>query len=233
MILERLPLMKRYQPYLGARMTVQKDALQDICRNFEWLVDLGMNHFIIGPATGIGWTEEELQVYEDQMKRVVDAYRRLKDQGAQINLDLLRQLDQLNDKPGIWGCQAGRHSITVAANGDIYACSKMLGLNELGGVYRLGDLDHGITEVNARAELIGMWPKRNTICMECDMRDACAGGCFATNYAATGSVFEPCESDCNVLRHNFRVRQYAADLLGAGAEDQQEGASDEEEPCVV
>ena len=233
MILDRLPLMRQYQPYLGARMTVQKDLVQDICRNFEWLVDLGMNHFIIGPATGIDWSDEELQVYEEQMKCVVDAYKRRKDQGAQIKMDLLRQLEQLYDKPGIWGRQAGRHSITVAANGDIYACSKMLGLNELGGVYRLGDLDHGITEVDARAELIGMWPKRTTKCMECDMRDACSGGCFATNYAATGSIFEPCESDCRVLRHNFRVRQYAVGVLGVGAGDQEQESPDEEEPCVV
>ena len=233
MILERLPLMKKYQPYLGARMTVQKDAVRDICSNFEWLVDLGMNHFIIGPATGIDWSDEELQVYEDQMRCVVDTYKRRKEEGAQINLDVLRQLDQLYDKPGVWGCQAGRHSITVAADGDIYACSKMLGLNDLGGVYRLGDLDHGITDVDARAELIGMWQKRTTKCMECDMRDACSGGCFATNYGATGSIYEPCESDCRILRHNFAVRQYAAELLAADGGDQAQETPDGEEPCVV
>jgi len=110
--------------------------------------------------------------------------------------------------------------ITIAANGDIYPCSKMLGLNDLGGIYRLGDLEQGITEVDARSQLIAMWGKKETKCITCDMADSCAGGCFADNYQATGSIFQPWETECCIVRRNLAVRRYAAQLLGVTARDE-------------
>lgn len=214
MIMDRLPLMKRYQPWMGARMTVTPDAVGEIAANVRFLVEHGFNYFIIGPASGIDWLEDDLEVYEAQMRQVVDEHREALAKGTNLRIDLLRELENLRDKVGVWGCQAGRHSITVACNGDIHACSKMLGLNDLDGIYKLGDLARGITETGARAELIGMWAKRNTRCMTCELADSCSGGCFATNYAATGSIYDPCESECRVVARNLSIRRYASQVLG-------------------
>lgn len=232
-IMRWLPRMKQHQPYMGARVTVHPDAVHELLDNIRFLADQGINHFIIGPASGLEWSGEELETYEAQMKAVVDFYKEKKAQDAPLQFDLLRQLDNLYDSRGIWGCQAGRHSITIAANGDIYPCSKMLGLNELGGIYRLGDLEKGITDLDARSELVGMWPKRRTRCMTCDLADACAGGCFANNYKATGSIFEPCETQCRITRCNFQVRQYAAQVFAV--QPRKAGSVNEpaEDSCAV
>ena len=227
LIVERLPLMKRYQPWMGARMTVHPDTVREMVDNMRLLVTHGFNFFIIGPASGIDWAEHDLDVYEAQMKEIIDEHREALAKGTHLRIDVLRELDNVHDKVGVWGCQAGRHSITVACNGDIYACSKMLGLNDLEGIYKLGDLDHGITDLDARAELIGMWAKRNTRCMTCNMADNCSGGCFATNYAATGSIYEPCEADCRVLAHNLSIRQYARQVLGGAP------VQGDQDACVV
>ncbi|MBC7261513.1 MAG: SPASM domain-containing protein [Chloroflexi bacterium] len=217
LVLPWIPRMKHYQPWMGVRMTVHPDRAHALADDFDFLADQGINQFIIGPASGVEWTEEALATYRAQMIEVLRRYKARLDQGQQLRCDLFRDLDNLFDKKGIWGCQAGRHSLTIAANGDISPCPKMLGLNDLQGIYRLGDLEHGITDLDARMELVGMWGKRQTKCMTCDLADACTGGCFANNYEATGSIFIPCENDCKLLRVNLEIRQLARELLGTAA----------------
>ncbi len=228
MLMRWLPRMKYYQPWMGARMTVHPDTAHRIVDNVRFLIDRGINQFIIGPATGQEWPEEALEAYQAQMIDVANLYKEKRAEGVPLRFELFDQLENLCDKKGIWGCQAGRHSITIAANGDIYPCSKMLGLNDLGGIYRLGDLEQGITEVDARSQLIAMWGKKETKCITCDMADSCAGGCFADNYQATGSIFQPWETECCIVRRNLAVRRYAAQLLGVTARDEKAG-----EECAV
>ncbi len=56
-VMPRLPMMKRYQPWQGSRVTLHPDTIGDLRGDVEYLFAHGINQFIIGPATGIDWPD--------------------------------------------------------------------------------------------------------------------------------------------------------------------------------
>ena len=63
LVMERFPMMKRYQPWQGTRLTVHPEFAGRVRHNVEFLANLGFNQFIIGPATGPAWSESALITY--------------------------------------------------------------------------------------------------------------------------------------------------------------------------
>jgi uncharacterized protein len=199
--------MKRYQPWLGARMTVHLDTVADLAQNVQYLHDLGINQFIFGPASGVDWTAEALAVYEAQVFTLMDWYRRLRN-ATPIRLRITSfEIDrrQFFAKRDMWGCRAGRQSLTVYTNGNIYPCSKMLGVNDQEGLYHLGHVSTGITASAAREELAGLVQVQRQKCEACEYRDHCTGGCFAVNCADTGSIFDPSPWECKLAAITRRI----------------------------
>ncbi len=206
LVMEKFPMMKKYQPWMGAKLTVHPDTAHKITDNVIHLSKRGFNQFIIGAASGVEWDEENWKIYEEQMHEVARIYRKMKKERQYFRMTLFEEEeDKFFNKKYIWGCQAGRHSLTIAANGDIYPCAKMLGLDDLGGICRLGDLDSGITEIITRGELMGMGKVDRSKCGECEILDCCKGGCFATNYLETKNMFKPSFFDCRTSAIQTRV----------------------------
>ena len=214
-IVNDLPIMKKYQPWLGARMTVHPDTVDRIYDNLLHLAGLGINQFLIGPATGLKWSDRGLDIYRDQMIRVIGWLKSELGQGRHFRVNTLEEnVAMLGGKSNFWGCRAGRHSITVTARGTIFPCSKMLGVDNLEGVYPLGTLDEGITEIYNRLSLCGMVPVDRQTCLDCRWGDTCMGGCFATNYQATGSLFGPDPFECRLKSRTMEIARAAEEILG-------------------
>jgi len=214
-IIRSLPLFKRYQPWLGARMTVQPDTVDRIHDNVIHLAELGFNQFLVGPATGVDWSDEEFDTYRDQMIKVTGWLKSELDLGHHFRINSLEEsVAMLGGKRNFWGCRAGRHSITVTARGTIFPCSKMLGVDNLEGIYPLGTLSDGITEINNRLSLCGMIPVARQTCIDCQWADTCMGGCFATNYQATGSLFFPDPFECRLKPRTMEIARAAEEILG-------------------
>jgi len=206
LVMEKLPLMKKYQPWMGAKLTVHPDTAHKITDNVRDLAGIGFNQFIIGSASGVEWDKKTWKIYEDQMYEVARLYREMRKNKQYFRMTLFEEEeDKFFNKKYVWGCQAGRHSLTIATNGDIYPCSKMLGLNDLGGICRLGSLDSGITETILRGELLGMGKIDRNKCSECEILDCCKGGCFATNYLESKDIFKPSSFDCTTSAIQTRV----------------------------
>jgi len=215
-IIHSLPLFKRYQPWLGARMTVHPDTVDRILENVMHLAGLGFNQFLVGPATGIEWSDRGLDTYRDRMIMVTRWLKEEIDKGNNFRINSLEEsVAMMGGKSNFWGCRAGRHSITVTARGTIFPCSKMLGVDNLEGIYPLGTLDDGITEINNRLSLCGMVPVERQTCLDCRWADTCMGGCFATNYQATGSPFSPDPFECRLKSRTMEIALAAEEILGA------------------
>jgi uncharacterized protein len=207
-VAQKVPMIKHFQPWLGTRMTVHPDSAKDLLGNFEHLITLGINQFIIGPATGTPWTDEQWATYEQQLIRIMGRYARLRRGGAQLRLELFER--DVRGKPGgkrgIWGCGAGKGRITVSPNGDLYPCSKLLGIDALRDTHKLGDVWAGLTHYKMRGEFLAAGEDERAKCRECEVKDDCDGGCPATNYEETGSLFEPSWLDCKQTRLMVRLR---------------------------
>jgi uncharacterized protein len=215
-IIRGLPFFKRYQPWLGARMTVHHDTVDRIHKNVIHLAGLGFNQFLVGPATGIEWSNRGLDTYRDQMIIVTRWLKGELDQGHHFRINSLEEsVAMMGGKRNLWGCRAGRHSITVTARGTIFPCSKMLGVDNLEGVYPLGTLGDGITEINNRLSLCGMVPVDRQTCLDCRWADTCMGGCFATNYQATGSLFGSDPFECRLKSRTMDIARAAEEILGS------------------
>ena len=63
-VMERVPMMKRFQPWQGTRMTLSPSTIHCAAEDVDMLHRRGINQFIIGPATGIEWSDEALAEYE-------------------------------------------------------------------------------------------------------------------------------------------------------------------------
>ena len=98
--------------------------------------------------------------------------------------------------------------MTVAVSGELYPCSKFLGL--AGGsneTFRLGDVHTGITKLDVREEFVGLKAEEFTECIGCDAADYCTGGCPADNYNDRGSISRPAPFDCSIAKIHKRVLQ--------------------------
>jgi len=210
-----LPLMKRYQPWLGTRLTVHTDTVHKIFDNVLHLAGLGINHFVIGNASGLKWAEEEMDIYLEEMIRVTHWLKEQRDKGRQLRVSTLEEdFESMGKRRDIWGCRAGRHSITVTARGEIFPCSKMLGVDGLKGLFPLGTLEEGFTGIYNRLALCGMVPIPRPACRGCSLADYCMGGCYATNYQATGSIFRPDPLECAWTKRTVAMVKESWRVLG-------------------
>jgi len=206
----RIQLMKSYQPWMGARVTPSPDNVHRLFESVRTLHWMGINQFIIGPASGIVWPHDKIEEYSRQMIEVGEFYVQKRKARAYFRLTLFE--DSLDSGPGskrgIWGCGAGRGRISVSVDGELQGCGKIQGMDGLKGFLSLGNVFDGFTDLEARAQLTHMGYEKRPRCQKCDLQNDCAGGCPAVNWQMTGSIFECHPVDCKFTRAILGVKDY-------------------------
>jgi uncharacterized protein len=211
-VVSRIPMMKAYQPWLGSRVTVHPDCAPYIAENVEHLFSLGINQFIIGPANGERWTKQRIREYEASLEKVCLFYLEQRRAGRYLRCTIFELGDialQKDKYKGIWGCGAGRGRICVSAKGELYGCSKLLGLPGVdNGLLKLGDIWEGLTNLQNRLILTDETDRYRFKCQSCKLANSCSGNCVATNYDATGDIFESPAVDCAFTAMYDRIGRY-------------------------
>lgn len=210
-IKSRLPLMKRYQPWMGAKMSVTPEVCPRLADNIADLFRLGINQFIIGYAHGIKWSLEQLVQYEKALKDVCDLYLSMKAQNKPFRMTLFEEGEPGKEeaKKDLFGCGAGRGRFCVDSRGDIYGCSKLATITGMGnGVLPFGNTQQGQVRIENRFKFLvpDIGPRKK--CSQCEFRYTCSGGCPAINYAATGSVYDPDDLSCRIVFITRRIHAY-------------------------
>jgi len=120
----------------------------------------------------------------------------------------------------MFGCKAGRNSLTVSPSGSLYACGMMLGFNSLAtNDYCVGNVFDGITELHLRDDFISLHCKEGTACFSCKYAGYCRGGCPAQNYCDTGTIDTPAKYTCEIVKINKSLTdEYAAIMKEYAAE---------------
>jgi len=220
-VAEKIPLIKSYQPWLGARVTPTPENMHKLYENVVHLHELGINQFIIGPATGLTYTDDDIAEYTHQLRNLAQYYVKRKKHNGHLRLPIFEVdvQDKQGGKRGLWGCSAGRFRFSVSASGELQPCAKVQGLNELAGIpkFSLGNVLTGFTNLDARREFIAFRYDLRKACQSCDLNGDCAGGCPAVNYKATGSIFLPNPYECKIHRVSCEVkREIIAKLKAEG-----------------
>jgi len=199
--------LKRTQGWIGVKMTIMPDNAKHLYRDVLGLYALGVNQFVVGYATGIAWPEAEMNIYAEQWGRLYQWYR--EKPRDDLRITDFEDFDQGESQPTFM-CQAGNDSITVAVNGEISPCSKVLAIDNRHLLMKLGDVRSGLTHVRNRIDLT-TGAKLIAECNAAGITDAYQGGCWATNFSDNHDVFVPSGQD-----QRFKILQRGA-CAGCGA----------------
>jgi len=100
----------------------------------------------------------------------------------------------------IYGCTAGRKSLTITADGDVYPCHKYIGLKE----FHMGNVHDEDFPDNRLDMLREMFRKTNVYtsseCNKCWARFLCGGECHWRSYITHGDISRPTERRCIELK---------------------------------
>ncbi len=209
-----MEILRKVQPWLGARLTVMPEFAGRVAENVVALARRGIRHFIVGYATGAGWTAEDAARLGKGLQDLYDWWRR-EPPGRRPVLQYIREARRPRraNRRHAYGCRAGRTGIAVDTDGVLYPCSKLIGANGGRGVLPLGDVREGITDHETRATLCGYRPVDRAGCWTCALQDRCHGGCYAVNHALTGHPFRA-GPECVLVRTFRRVEAYIRDREG-------------------
>ena len=213
-VISKIELLKKYQPWIGTRMTICPDTVAKLTKNINYLYNQGVNQFLLGMCYGPRWDEKSLKIFEEEITKTLEYY--IKRVNSQDNFRITtfeKEENKDNCLNGVWGCRAGRSSVTVLQNGDIYPCSKFVGLESFScNEFCLGNIYEGITNLTAREKLFNMQSNDFEICSTCDEINSCVGGCPAENYNQNRSIYIPCKDQCEITKiHNRVLRKFWAE----------------------
>jgi uncharacterized protein len=210
-VISKLPLFRRYQPWQGTRLTLMPDTAPMLVEGVETLYKLGVNQFIIGPATGVIWDGDALTAYERSLKDLALIYIEKQKTKEPFRMTLFEQeLEKNVNYKGVWGCGAGRGRMSITPSGAIQACAKVQGVNEGRGMLPFGTICDGITQIENRTAFAHNNTKARAKCMSCELQDDCSGGCPAVNYLETRDMYMPSAHHCEFVRITRRVRDFLA-----------------------
>jgi uncharacterized protein len=197
-VMKCLNLLKKTQHWVGVKMTVMPENVDNLYEDVIGLFEKGVNQFVIGYATGVKWSEAEMKLYGEQLSRLYKWYQEIP--RNQLKIDEFEKLVS----GGFFGCHAGRNSISVAINGEISPCSKILALDNKNLLAKLGDVYTGLTHVRNRADL-NSCSRLRSACANHGIANEFQGGCFATNYDENLDLFKP-----NLQDHAFTLIKKSA-----------------------
>jgi len=206
-VFNKIELLKKYQSWVGTRMTICPDTVANLTKNIEYLFNKGINQFLIGMCYGPEWDEKTLRIYEDELTKTSEYYNERVSNKDPFRITLFEKEENMNNcLIGNWGCRAGRNGVTVTANGNIYPCSKFIGLESFScNEYCLGNIYEGITNLSSREQLFNMKSESFIECSKCSEMNSCVGGCPAENYNKNRSLYLPCKSQCEITKIQNRV----------------------------
>ena len=209
-IAELFPMLKSYQPWIGARLTVVPDTVGDVCSNVRFLADMGINQFLIGSdADNINWDKVSLETFRDQLLMTARFIAEEKSKGRHLRIASFerKELERYcSVKPrnyfeGATFCEAAS-KLTVTDDGQIYPCSKFIttgGKND-DHPYLLGNVFDGVKNISAQLDLCDRRMSVRQKCLACELKDTCASQCPAMFYRLTGSVFHADDQLCNYAK---------------------------------
>lgn len=227
-IVQRLPMLKRLQGWLGTRMTVNPDTVHRLSESVQVLFEMGINQFLVGVNTDVPWSKEAMRTYAREMRKVWEFYQQKMREGAPIRIVEFEETleERKNRLCSVWGCDAGRTRVAVFTDGKLYPCARFVSTYpEIDGKYCLGDVWQGWTDLEKRLELMAGLERRAK-CQNCKLAAFCTGGCPAVNLYMTGNLYEP------TLMHCYITAVYVALLRQKREAASTQSTSHQSSPCI-
>ena len=216
LIMSNLQILRKYQGWIGARVTYTPETVTTLADGIIWLNQHGIAQFVIGAAmTGEAWSPTALAEIDTQYYKLADYYRKTRFEGW-IPLRIV-QFETSNEETEkklkhVWGCSAGRTSMSVSADGAIYGCSRFATLNNCEGAYLLGNVTEGILRYDYLRDLQENRSITRNKCHGCELAQQCAGTCPAVSLEASDNIYATDELSCYLHKLATRMHNEQPDL---------------------
>lgn len=220
-LLEKIPLLKSYQPWQGARVTVLPQTARRLAENISALHrELKINQFLIGFATGIEWTDEQIADYSLGLKETFEFLlrERIDNEHPRLRISLM-EVGLIDEAYAAnvttnWGCGAGSGRVSVGLDGTLYGCTKLaFAARGREKPLPLGNVFEGFTGIKNRLTLLNHTEEVRPKCKECQLAKRCNGGCYAANLTDTGNIFTPSDTYCKLIFAQMTAADYARNRL--------------------
>lgn len=184
-------------------VTVDPQCANDVIENVEYLVDIGIKDFSIGPVYGtVKWKETQIMAFNNALKGLHKRY----DGHSNTNEVFIKpihncQIHKNEFLVDTWGCEALHSNIAILPTGEICGCSALAYLSIKYPYLIVGDVHNGL---NSKAEkylleIIDAGIEPRTQCKNCSSKNNCYGGCYAINISCNGSPYLPPPIYCNSI----------------------------------
>lgn len=192
----------RYQinaTYLRTSLKVAKTVDFFLSRG---VANLRVDRGLVPRESPFALTLAEVDRLREEFERLVLSYRDYLLKGQGFRVDPFAQLiNRLARGRRRWrACNAGVDYLTIAPDGEIYSCFKLLGVPSL----RLGHVDEGLDN-RVFAEVWARHVDQRRPCNTCFARYFCGGGCVADNFHLTGDFLTPPPETCAIVKHQVRL----------------------------
>lgn len=219
----KMKMLKHYQHWQGARMTIMPTDAACLGENIRRLhEELAINQFIIGFATHVEWTDQQIAEYAQGLMDAFDYFvkQRVCNKSRRIRIGLF-ELGQLNeayrgDRESAWGCGAGSGRLAISPDGTFHGCSKLAwGANggSANAPLPLGSIDTGFSKPENRLKLLDHSEVPRIKCRTCEIKAHCNGGCHAASFADTGDMYVPADYFCKLMFAQKAASDYARSRL--------------------
>ena len=174
----------------------------DFSKDVLFLADSGFDSISLEPVVtdieDLAIGKEHLPAIADEYDRLCDAYLARMAEGKGFNFFHFNV--DLEGGPclakRVSACGAGNEYFSVVPNGDIYPCHQFAGDSE----FRMGSVYEGVLDAAIREKFRDSCLFTRKKCDGCFAKYICSGGCSANNYHFNGSIDEPYEITCEMMR---------------------------------
>lgn len=205
-----------YRPSACARATVTPQFVDRLFESLLYFESLGFINFGFAMAHEASWTGPDFDEWDRQWGLIADHVIERFRQGKRL---IVSAFDWIIEKvvagaQRAYSCGAGRGSVMVDYNGDLWPCHRWDGADydtATKGQWRLGSIF--APGFNDELHLALLDRDRSTMqnlaCSGCSLEPLCAGGCPAANLSLTGSIYLVHGNECRIAQilypHAMRV----------------------------
>lgn len=169
----------------------------------KFLINEGFKSFSLEPVAGEGEEfsikPDHMEIIENQYRSLAELYLKTKEFGRlfsfyHFNLHLYNNQPCLEKR--LLSCSAGMEYLAVSADGKIYPCHQFVGKKK----FCLGDIKNGIINDALQVKFRKANVLNQNKCLNCWAKLYCSGGCYASNFNATGNILKPDIIACQLMK---------------------------------
>lgn len=209
---EKIPLLKLYHKEMGQEvqisMVISPNSITTISENFKHIVSLGFTRIFTALETYSNWNESDLEIVKREYIKIVDFIFIEAKHGKKIYWNFLKPIqDVYQKKYKHFFCYAGKNSMYVKTDGNIYACSLCL-KNKM----KIGTVNEGFNQ--NRKKFIDYKRSVSEKCQKCKYLDVCVGvDCIAAKYELNNNFFDVPLFICYTTKMRDEIKVYIDRLI--------------------